>query len=90
MRELPRSNWLLFFATIMGLIFAAEWATRWLSQEPLVQTVTQYDPVIGTRGVPFGRTIVARSDGGRHEIKLNSAGFRMSQEISKSIDRERV
>ena len=90
MRELPRSNWLLFFATIIGLIFAAEWATRWLAQETLVQAVAQYDPVIGTRGVPFGRTIVTRSDGRRHEIKLNSAGFRMSQEISKSIDRERV
>ncbi len=74
-------NWVLVCATIIGFTFATEWAVRLFAPQALIHALVRHDPIIEKRNVPFGRTAVKRRDGGRHDIILNSDGFRMDQEI---------
>ncbi len=83
-------NWVIFFGTIIGFTFAAEWAVRLCAPQALIHALFRHDPVIEKRSIPFSRTTFTRQDGERHEITLNSDGFRMNQDTSQSIDRKRV
>ena len=90
MFRLLKSNWGLVCAIVLAAAFLAEWALRLLAPQPLIHTLVRHDPLLGTRGVPFGQASIVRPDGGRHTVRLNSMGFRMREELSRSNDRHRI
>ncbi len=84
------SNLGLVFAIVVAMALLAEWAVRLLWPQPLIHALVRYDPLLGARGAPFGQVSIVRPDGGRHTIRLNAMGFRMSEELSQSNERHRI
>ena len=90
MFERFRSNWILVCATLLGVIFASEWAVRLLAPQTIIPALI-YHPAGGEKqGVPFGQTVITQPSSKRFEIQLNSNGFRMHQELSQSSERSRI
>ncbi len=85
-----RSNWLLVCAALLGVIFASEWAVRLLAPQTIIPALISHTAGGEKRGVPFGRTIITQPSSKRFEIRLNSHGFRMQQELSQSSERSRI
>ena len=90
MFERFRSNWILVCAALLGLAFASEWAVRLLAPQTIIPALISRKAGGDNQGIPFGRTVITQPSSKRFEIRLNSNGFRMDQELSQSSERSRI
>ena len=90
MFERFRSNWILVCAALLGLAFASEWAVRLLAPQTIIPALISRKAGGENQGIPFGRTVITQPSSKRFEIRLNSNGFRMDQELSQSSERSRI
>ena len=90
MFERFKSNWILICATLLGMVFVSEWAVRLLAPQTIMPAIISYRAGGQNQGIPYGRTVITQPNSKNFEIRLNSDGFRMHQELSKSSQRSRI
>ena len=90
MFERYKSNWILVCAALLGVVFASEWAVRLLAPQTILPALISHKAGGENQGIPFGRTVITQPSSKRFEIRLNSNGFRMQQELSQSRERSRI